>query len=799
MAATPSKRIVLDYTSRDYKAIRTSLVGLAKGLMPEWQTVGENGDFGTLLLELYAYAGDVMNYYIDRVGAEAFLGTAMRRQSVMYIADMFGYRPLGQRAASTAVTLSWEWDTDRLQGGLLPSTSYTITSATASNGLVKLSLTGGSTGVDVVVGQTITVTGMTNILDGSKFVVQAIEPAAGDTPFKASIRLLTTASWTESNLTAAKATSGQAVIVPARTRISSPPDSDGNAVVFETDRDVVLDSASASQTVAGSTVYRVSDTVTVYEGISVSMTRIGSSQGIPNAEFVIPDPGVIDQTIKVYTKEGGQAITWARVDKMSLASPTQSVFTTYVDDQDYTHVVFGDNASGRIPPANVEIYADYRFGVGAKANRLGVNTLTTINDDFVSSLGVTATNQHSPVGGTDVETVESMRYSIPRAAALKQRAVTLDDFVNLALQVPGITKATAYGSNYSSIFVRIASNSQSQAFATYDVVGRFFSGSGKVGTVALSTSSNWAVSVGQVAYLTNVLGNSGGAAVQVTSTFSANSGIRITKVNVPTIDTAANALDTVTITLESTHNYRVGQPVLVAGVTVGSNINGYQIVTAVTANTVTFKTDTGLSTDPNLTVTPSDAQTIGSRVGFSFAVPSGYTLSDSTRIQVPNTAGVWTATSASAKLVDPTMQILINNLEQYLSDKKLIGSVVYGEPVEWTDCDLKVQVSVQPLYNRAAVKAAVESAIMSVFAYNNVDFGRRISIGDVYRAGLAIDGVDYIVVTQMIETTDNPAGTSTTVRDLNSTTTNAAYAYRIPRINPSLSDWVTATGGLANT
>ena len=81
-------RIVLDYTSRDFAALRSLLVGLSRGLMPEWQTVGETGDFGTLLLELYAYAGDVTNFYIDRMASEAFLGTAARRQSVLYIADM---------------------------------------------------------------------------------------------------------------------------------------------------------------------------------------------------------------------------------------------------------------------------------------------------------------------------------------------------------------------------------------------------------------------------------------------------------------------------------------------------------------------------------------------------------------------------------------------------------------------------------------------------------------------------------------------------------------------------------------
>ena len=50
-------RIVLDYTSRDFTAIRAQLVGLAKGLMPEWETAGEASDFGTLLLEIVRLHG----------------------------------------------------------------------------------------------------------------------------------------------------------------------------------------------------------------------------------------------------------------------------------------------------------------------------------------------------------------------------------------------------------------------------------------------------------------------------------------------------------------------------------------------------------------------------------------------------------------------------------------------------------------------------------------------------------------------------------------------------------------------
>jgi hypothetical protein len=126
MSTTPqfvdnSTRVIVNYTSRDYKSIRSMLVGLAAGLMPEWETVGETGDFGTLLLEMYAYTGDIMNYYIDRVAAEPFLASAVRRQSVLGIADMLGYVPIAQQSASGVVTFTLA---PLPTGGVVPVYTY---------------------------------------------------------------------------------------------------------------------------------------------------------------------------------------------------------------------------------------------------------------------------------------------------------------------------------------------------------------------------------------------------------------------------------------------------------------------------------------------------------------------------------------------------------------------------------------------------------------------------------------------------------------------------------------------------
>ena len=763
--SSSSNRIVLDYTSRDYKAIRSMLVGLSKGLLPEWQTVGETGDFGTLLLELYAYSGDVTNYYIDRVASEAFLGTAIRRQSVMYIADMFGYTALGQRAATVPLSFTWQWDTASLPGGSIPVYTYDVNSASVENGVVHMNISNDTYAVNMVVGQTVTVSGVGTPYDGI-FVVDSVKSPANTTAVDITYSVVSTATGTATISGIPTLSTGSVVIIPAGTYVTTAPDSTGNVTVFELNFDVTLDTSAGRPVSTGSTVYSVSRLTAASEGATISPTMAGISKGIPNAEFVLANQGVIDRTVQVYTKEGGQVVQWSRVDKMSLATPTQSAFTTYVDDNNYTHVLFGDNSSGRVPPTNVEIYVSYRYGSGVAANSLGVNTITVLNNDYASQSGVTVTNTAAPVGGADIESIESMRYSIPRASALKQRAVTIDDYVNLALQVPGITKAIAYGENYTAVYVRVASSSESVGYVTSNAVIKYVNSG--VATVVISDSLS--LSVGQTIYATGIGTNLNGS-VKTTKVFYTGSAVNVVN--------KVLSSNTAKISVAAVGSFVVGQPITVA--ISDAVFDGTHVISAITYDSVNARYD--LSYKKTNTAVTSTAVTSGTVTG---AAGVSYDTTAADILEAQATTGTITTTSAD-------MQLLINSLESYLSDKKLIGSVVYGEPVEWTNVDVQLNVQVRPLYNRESVRAAVQAAIENVFAYDNVSFGKRVSIGDVYRAALAVDGVDYITLDTLKVT-----GETGPIEDIETP------SYNIPRIDPDIdtlhpSGWVIASGGLVNT
>jgi hypothetical protein len=92
--ATNEIPLSIDYTSRDYYAIRQELIDRVKLRIPEW-TGTDSADFGVALVEAFAYMGDIANYYIDRIANESFIATATQRESLLAIAETYGFVPSG--------------------------------------------------------------------------------------------------------------------------------------------------------------------------------------------------------------------------------------------------------------------------------------------------------------------------------------------------------------------------------------------------------------------------------------------------------------------------------------------------------------------------------------------------------------------------------------------------------------------------------------------------------------------------------------------------------------------------------
>jgi hypothetical protein len=94
----------IDYTHKDYASLREAMLELATEKLPAWTDHSPN-DLGVLLLELFAYMGDIMLYYQDRIANESYLDTAVERRSVVNLLRLLGYELRAPTPASADLWL----------------------------------------------------------------------------------------------------------------------------------------------------------------------------------------------------------------------------------------------------------------------------------------------------------------------------------------------------------------------------------------------------------------------------------------------------------------------------------------------------------------------------------------------------------------------------------------------------------------------------------------------------------------------------------------------------------------------
>jgi hypothetical protein len=136
-------------------------------------------------------------------------------------------------------------------------------------------------------------------------------------------------------------------------------------------------------------------------------------------------------------------IEWREVPSFYGQPSDARVFVTREDDENRTHVRFGDGENGaRLPAGTDNVVASYRVGSGATIPPPG--TLTSI---LRPRPGLRAIVNPVPVGGgADPDPPEQIRRYAPRSVLTFGRAVSGDDYETVAVQTPGVRRARVYWS-----------------------------------------------------------------------------------------------------------------------------------------------------------------------------------------------------------------------------------------------------------------------------------------------------------------------------------------------------------------
>lgn len=317
-----------DFASRDYENIRRDILSRATRVLPEW-TDRDPGDFTMLLVDLWAYMGDITHYYIDRAAGEAFIETASQRESVLALANLFDYTPRTRTAARSTVYIS-----------------------NSSSGSVTIPQ-----------GTVLTADGETTDLEFFSTY-----------------------------------------------EITIPPGQQGSVICSEGE-------------------------------LIKNQTLVSNATGQIGQIYTINADNVIPSTVEVYVYEDNETpYKWTSFSNINLIPTGTSGFSTYVDTEGKTRVVFGNRISGRVPPAGVKITVNYQTTNGSDGN-IGSNKIKAFKS--TQPVGVAIDSSTTAVGGSSGESLESIKRSIKSAIKTQSRAVTLSDYVALAVQLSGVYKAVA--------------------------------------------------------------------------------------------------------------------------------------------------------------------------------------------------------------------------------------------------------------------------------------------------------------------------------------------------------------------
>jgi hypothetical protein len=88
-----SKKIIpINYTSRDYKSIKSDLIQHAKRYYPDVYKDFNQSSFGSLMLDTVSYVGDILSFYVDYQANESFLDTAVEFENIIKLGRQVGYK-----------------------------------------------------------------------------------------------------------------------------------------------------------------------------------------------------------------------------------------------------------------------------------------------------------------------------------------------------------------------------------------------------------------------------------------------------------------------------------------------------------------------------------------------------------------------------------------------------------------------------------------------------------------------------------------------------------------------------------
>ena len=488
----PADEPVIDYLAKDYASFRKLMLDRLSVILPNWQERSP-ADIGIAMVEVMAYAGDYLSYYQDAVATEAYLGTARRRTSLRRHARLLDYPMHDGCNARTWVQFQVGANTTlekgvqvltRVsgQGTRIAPGSSALVQALAQQPVVFETMhraalfpehnrmefyTWGDEECCLPSGSTrATLAGhFPNLKTGDVLIfieergVDTGEAADADLAHRHAVRLM--------EVTPAQDPLGGQILDPPTedavpvteiawmaedalpfplclSLVEVPPEALspgeparqpvsaalGNAVLADYGRTIAGEDVPSP---AGHRRYRPR---LQESNITQRMAYDhDSAQSVAATVTLQQDPRKALPAVELQ----GDGTTWVSQRDLLASGRFATEFVVETENDGRAYLRFGDGIFGRPPQASEELMARYRIGNGVAGN-IGADALAHV----VTGEGVTGVRNPLPAqGGADPESLEEVRLYAPQAFRTKERAVTEEDYADVAQRHPQVQKAMA--------------------------------------------------------------------------------------------------------------------------------------------------------------------------------------------------------------------------------------------------------------------------------------------------------------------------------------------------------------------
>ena len=191
-----------------------------------------------------------------------------------------------------------------------------------------------------------------------------------------------------------------------------------------------------SQTVTGTATQQfVFEDVAIAEGTYKSLLyRVDND--IESQKFQITDTDVDTSTLRVRVQENEEALTYdvySRFESLLNVDAASQIHYVQENTNGKYEVYFGDGVVGKKPINNNIVTLDYIYTHGDESNGASTFNLSSTLGGLVNA-NYTVVTVTPSAGGSDRESIESIRFNAPLTFTTQNRAVTSDDYRAIILK-----------------------------------------------------------------------------------------------------------------------------------------------------------------------------------------------------------------------------------------------------------------------------------------------------------------------------------------------------------------------------